>query len=289
MQFPEALEVFCDVARNRSFSQAGQIRGITQSAVSQIVSQLEKRVGGVQLFDRSTRPLQLTAAGQVYYEGARELLRRFAELEASVRSAQTQIVGIVQVAAIYSVGLGDMGHCVESFSAREPGARVCVEYLHPNEVYEKVLDGTVDLGLVSFPRRSAKLTAVPWREEVMLLVCAPKHRLAHNLAVDPTELKGEKYIHFTRDLTIRREVDRFLREYGSAVEVVLEFDNIENIKKAVEISEGVALLPEPTIRREVANHTLVGLPLSFDGKRPPFAKSAPSLGEDNAAILDRSR
>jgi DNA-binding transcriptional LysR family regulator len=255
MQF-EALDVFCDVARHRSFSLAAQNNGITQSAVSHIVSHLEKRVG-VQLVDRSTRPLQLTASGRTYYEGCKELLEQYRRLEASVRGGPVRVAGTVQVAAIYSVGLGDMGQYVERFTTSQAEARVHVEYLHPDRVYERLREGAVDLGLVSFPRKSARLTAVPWREEEMVLVCSPQHPLARNVAIRPAQLSGEKYVHFTRELTIRKEVDRFLREQGAAIEVVLEFDNIENIKKAVAIGAGVALLPEPTIRPEVSARTLV--------------------------------
>src|SRR6516225_8031618 len=164
MQF-ESLKVFCDVARLRSFSQAaqGQVPAVMQSAASQVVSQLEKRLG-VQLIDRSTRPLQLTPLGQAYYEGCRLLLEQYAELEASIRTAHAQLAGVVNVAAIYSVGLGDLGQYVQKFKAEHPDVTVHLEFLHPDRVYEKVRDGSADLGLVSFPRRSPKLAAVPWRE-----------------------------------------------------------------------------------------------------------------------------
>src|SRR5713226_8747378 len=119
MQF-ESLQVFCDVARFRSFSQAAQTNNVSQSAASQIVLQLERRLG-VQLVDRSTRPLQLTQLGQTYYEGCRGLVEQYLELEASIRSAQTRLAATVQVAAIYSVGLGDMGQYVEQFTAQQPG------------------------------------------------------------------------------------------------------------------------------------------------------------------------
>jgi DNA-binding transcriptional LysR family regulator len=261
MQF-ESLKVFCDVARLRSFSQAAQsqVKPITQSAASQVVSQLETRLG-VQLIDRSTRPLQLTPLGQTYYEGCRQLLEQYAELEASIRTAQAQLAGVVNVAAIYSVGLGDMGQYVEQFKAEHPDVTVHLEYQHPDRVYEKVRDGSADLGLVSFPRRSPKLIALPWREEEMVLACSPVHPLAPCAAVRPCQLAGMKFIHFDRVLVVRREVDRFLREQGVSVEVELEFDNIETIKKAVELGAGVALLPEPTIRREVEDGTLLARPL----------------------------
>jgi DNA-binding transcriptional LysR family regulator len=255
MQF-ESLKVFCDVARCRSFSQAAVANGLTQSAASQIVLQLEKRLD-VQLVNRSTRPLQLTPLGQAYYDGCKGLVEQYLELEASIRNAQAELATRVQVAAIYSVGLGDMGLCVERFVARHPNVKVQVEYLHPDRVYEKVLDGTADFGLLSFPRRARELTVLPWREEQMVLTCAPSHRLAGQQAIAPPQLAGEKYIAFDRGLVIRREVDRCLREHGVGVDVALEFDNIENIKKAIEISVGVALLPEPTVRKEVRAGSLI--------------------------------
>src|SRR5437762_11917208 len=104
----EALKVFCDVARHRSFSQAAATNDVTQSAASQIVLQLEKRMG-VRLIDRSTRPLQLTSPGKAYYEGCKRLVEQYMELEASIRSAQAELAVTVQVAVIYSVGLSVMG------------------------------------------------------------------------------------------------------------------------------------------------------------------------------------
>jgi DNA-binding transcriptional LysR family regulator len=253
--------VFCDIARFRSFSQAAQANELSQSAASQIVLQMEKRLG-IQLINRSTRPLQLTALGQTYYEGCRGLIEQYRELEASIRQAHSQRDAVVQVAAIYSVGLGDMGQYVEQLTAQQPNAKVHIEYLHPDRVYEKVLDGTADLGLVSFPRRARKLLVLPWREEPMVLACSPSHPLAQQAVIRPAQLAGEKYIGFDRRLVIRREVDRFLREQGVAVEVALEFDTVENIKQAIEVSAGVALLPEPTLRREVQAGTLVARPLT---------------------------
>jgi DNA-binding transcriptional LysR family regulator len=255
----QALKVFSDVARHRSFSRAAKINDRSQSAASQVVLQLEEWLG-VQLIDRSTRPLQLTPLGQRFFEGCQDLLRQFRELEAAIKKAQTEQASTVRVAAIYSVGFRDMSQYVRRFETLQPGVKVQLEYLHPNRVYEEVLAGTADFGLVSFPRKSRELITLPWREEEMLLVCSPRHGLAQNLAVPPRQLAGEKYVAFEKGLAIRRQVDRFLRAQGIRPNVVCEFDNIENIKKAVEI-EGVALLPEPTLRREVQAGTLVALPL----------------------------
>jgi DNA-binding transcriptional LysR family regulator len=265
----ETLKVFCDVARCRSFSQAAKLqvsagrngKGLTQSAVSQTILQLEKHLG-VQLIDRSVRPLQLTSLGQRFYERCRELVEQYLELEASIRSAGAEAEANVQVAAIYSVGLGDMGKYVERFKVEQPHARVHIDYLHPDRVYEKVGNGSADFGLVSFPRASRKWEVIPWRDEEMVLACAPSHPLAGRRSIRPSEFTGEKYVAFDQALTIRRQIDKFLRKHAIAVEVVCELDNVESIKKAVEELSGVALLPEPTLRREVKSGTLVALPLS---------------------------
>src|SRR5262245_18363041 len=238
----EALKVFCDVARCRSFSQAAAENRLSQSAASQIVLQLEKRLG-VQLISRSPRPLQLTLPGRTYYDGCKRLIEQYQELEASTRSTQANLETTVHVAAIYSVGLGDMGQHIERFAQLHPNAHIHIEYLHPDRVYEQVHNGTADFGLVSFPRKSRELVALPWRDEAMVLTCHPEHALAHNLAVMPAMLADQKYIGFARGLVIRRHVDRFLRKQGVTVDVALEFDSIENIKKAIEVAAGIALLP----------------------------------------------
>lgn len=260
----ESLKIFCDVARHRSFSHAAELHDMTQSAVSQIVSQLEKRMK-VQLIDRSTRPLQLTPLGVAYFEGCKLLLDQYDELEARIRSAQVDIEGEVTVAAIYSVSLSDMGQYVQRFQAELPKAKVHIDYLHPDRVYERVMDGTADLGLVSCPRKTPNLVSIGWREEEMVLVCSPRHSLASRSALPIKELNRRPYVHFDRNLVVRRRVDKFLREHHVEVEVVAEFDSIENIKQAVSIDAGIALLPEPTVRREVMAGILVAVSL-FDGR-----------------------
>ena len=259
MQF-ESLKIFCDVARQRSFSDAATSNEMSQSAVSQVVNQLEKRLG-VKLVDRSRRPLQLTREGQVYYDGCKRLVEEYRDVEARIRDLHGERASEVRVAAIYSVGLRDMSQYSQRFIALHPGAEVEIEYLHPDKVLERVLTGASDFGLLSFPQSTRKLVALPWRDEEMVLCCAKGHRLAGRRSVPLRELDGEKFVGFDRDLVIRRKVDRFLRSHGVSVDVVLEFDNIENIKQAIEISAGVALLPAPALRREADAGTLAAIPL----------------------------
>lgn len=259
----KSLKVFCDVVRQRSFSRAADENDISQSAASQVVLQLEEGLG-VRLIDRSKRPFVLTPEGDVYYEGCRGVVERYFALEDKVRTLHQEVAGCVRVASIYSVGLHHMSCYLQEFLSQHPKANVRLEYLHPHRVYQSIEDDTADLGLVSYPKSSRTLTAIDWREEPMVLVCAPAHRLAGRASMALADLRGEKMVGFDNNLTIRREIDRVLNLHRVDVQVVMEFDNIETIKRAIEIDAGVGLLPEPTVLREVEAGTLAMVPLETD-------------------------
>ena len=259
----KSLKVFCDVVSRRSFSRAADENGISQSGASQVVHQLEERLS-VRLIDRSKRPFVLTPEGQTYYDGCRKIVQRYFELEDEVRTLHDEVAGRVVVASIYSVGLHHMNRSLQDFLALHPKANVRLEYLHPRRVYEAVENDEADLGLVSYPRSSRTLVAKVWRQEPMVLVCAPEHPLARASAVGLESLHGQSMICFESSLMIRREIDRALQLRHVEIQVAMEFDNIETIKRAIEINAGVGLLPEPTVLREVDGGTLVRVPLTTD-------------------------
>ena len=256
----EWLKIFCDVVRWASFSRGAEENAISQSSASQAVHQLEVRLG-VKLIDRSKRPLVPTAHGRVYYEGCKDLVGRYQEVESRVRALEDDrnVVGTVRVASIYSVGMTHMSRCVKRFEEAYPGANVRVEYLHPTRVVESVQEGGPELGLISFPRKWPGLRTISWRDEEMVLAVHPGHPFAGRGAVEVAELVGETFVGFDAGLPIRRAIDKFLRRHDVHVQVALEFDNIENIKRAVEIPSGVAILPEPTLAREVEAGTLASV------------------------------
>jgi DNA-binding transcriptional LysR family regulator len=268
----EALKIFCDVVRWASFSRGAAENDISQSSASQAVHQLEVRLG-VKLIDRSKRPLVPTPHGKVFYEGCKDLVGRYLEIENRVKTLENDhnVVGTVRVASIYSVGLHHMSRYVAQFHETYRGATVRLEYLHPTRVIESVQNGQAELGLISYPRKWPDLAVIPWREEEMVLAIHPSHRLARRDSVEVRELDGEKFVGFDPDLSIRRAVDRFLRKHDVAVETTMEFDNIENIKRAVEIPAGAAILPEPTVMREVEAGTLVAVPFRDQHLTRPLA------------------
>ena len=242
--------------------------GISQSAASQHVQEVERRLG-VALFDRGKRPLVLTAAGKLYGDLCRQVVLREEEFQAALDELKRQSGDTVRVASIYSIGLSEMSGIREAFAARLPAARLEVDYMRPDRIYRAVHNGSADLGLVSYPESSREIAALPWREEEMQLAVAPSHQLAGRAQVYPADLNGIEYVAFDEDLTIRRELDRFLRGEGVEVRVAMHFDNIQTIKEAVALGSGASILPARTMQAEIEQGRLVAVPLEAPGLKRP--------------------
>lgn len=256
----KSLKIFCDVVRRRSFSRAADDNGISQSSASQMVHQLEEQLG-IQLLDRSKRPFVLTEEGERYYDGCRQLVKQYDKLVDEVRTLHDETAGRLTVASIYSVGLAHMSAFMRKFATKYPDAKVRLEYLHPARVIEAVEAGEADLGLVSYPEESRHVQMIPWRSEKLVLVCHPAHALAGENSIPLDKLADEPFVGFESELRVRAEIDRLLMINKVNVNVSLEFDNIETIKRAIEINEGVSLLPESTVAWEVQSGLLAQVKL----------------------------
>jgi len=254
------LELFCEIASLRSISRAAKTHSISQPAASEIVKGLEEHLG-CELLNRAVRPLELTPEGQIYYDGCRALLDDYRRLEDRIQQRRDKVVGPVRIASIYSVGLLQMGCYVKEFERLYPDAALDVQYLHPEEVLERVTNEEADLGLMSFAPRRGELICQKWQDQSIVVVVAPQHRLAGRKTLRASELDGESLVGFTSELRMRQEIDRWLKQAKVSVNIVHAFDNIENIKRAVEVGSGIGLLPQATVRRELEIGTLIAIEL----------------------------
>jgi DNA-binding transcriptional LysR family regulator len=254
------LKLFREIAVTKSMSKGAAHCGVSQSAASQHVQEAERRLG-VELFDRSKRPLELTPAGKVYSDFCRDVLRREEELGLALEEFKGGLGGTTRVASIYSIGLSEMTRLQEEFSKRYPTVQLHVEYMRPEKIYDAVNNDTADLGLVSYPMANREIAAIPWRNEEMQLAVAPSHPFAARAEVYPQELKGQDFIGFDEDLSIRRELDRFFRAEGIEVSLAMHFDNIHTIKEAVALGSGISILPARTMQAEIAQGRMVAVPL----------------------------
>jgi DNA-binding transcriptional LysR family regulator len=145
-----------------------------------------------------------------------------------------------------------------------------VEYNRANRIYDDVVGNAVDIGIVAYPARRSGVEIRDFRTDELVLVCPPGHPLAGFKRIELRKLVGQPFIAFDRDIPTRRAIDKILRENGVRVNVAMEFDNIETIKRAVEIEAGISILPLMTVEREVASRSLAVVRFAKAGYRRPL-------------------
>ena len=252
----ETLKVFCDLVESRSFSQAAVRNYVTQSAVSQQIKALETRFE-TPLLVRDGRSVSTTEAGRILHEAAREILDRFNSAQLEMKSVGQEMAGTVRVATIYSVGLYELSRVVKAFLKTYPKVNLHVEYSRANRVYEDCIRGAVDLGIVPYPKPRKGIEIVSLPADRLIMICAPEHAFARHRHVHMQKLDGQDFVAFEKDVPSRHAIDQILQENGVRVRVVMEFDNIETIKRSVEIGAGVSVVPQASVQREIQSGSLV--------------------------------
>ena len=260
----ESLKMFCDLAETESFTKAAQINQVTQSAVSQQISSLERQFKSI-LIERSKKKFRLTREGQVLYDFSKQIIQTYEGLQSKLQEIKDVISGTIRVATIYSIGLHDLPPYLKRYLRTYPTVNVHVEYRRANQVYEDVLGNVVDIGLVAYPVRDSRLDLIALRKDRLVLICHPQHALAKGKAIKLSALTGQKFIGFEPDIPTRKAVDKILKDHKVQVHTVMELDNVETVKRAVEIDAGLSIVPQATVSQEIANKTLAQIDL-LDGE-----------------------
>jgi DNA-binding transcriptional LysR family regulator len=259
----ENFKIFADLVETKSFSKAAKLNGITQSAVSQQARAMERNFKTL-MIDRSQKQFNLTREGQRIYEAAKEILHVYEKLESELQEMKKVISGTIRISTIYSIGLHELPPYVKKFLQEFPSVNVRIEYRRSNLVYEDILHNAVDFGLVAFPQKQRQIEMLPFRNDRLVLITHPNHALARVAEVDLKGLAGHKFIGFDPDIPTRKAVDQIFRDNKLEVTPVMEFDNIETVKRAVEIDHGIAIVPQATVQQELRQGTLAVVP--FKGK-----------------------
>ncbi|HZH30968.1 MAG TPA: LysR family transcriptional regulator [Pyrinomonadaceae bacterium] len=244
----ETLKIFCDLVETKSLSRAAERNFVTQSAVSQQVRGLEEKFKR-RLLERMRggREVGLTEEGEVFYQESRQIVSAYAQLEERMRTLTGTVSGTVHVATVYSIGLHTLPAVVRRFMGEHPEAKIDLEYSRTTRIVRDVLAGTVELGVVAYPEKKRGLSVVPLGGDRLVLICPPGHALARHKKVRARDLHEMDFVLFERDIPTRRAIDKILRAHGVSVRRVAEFDNIETIKRAVEVGIGAAIVPSPSV------------------------------------------
>jgi DNA-binding transcriptional LysR family regulator len=257
----ETFKIFRDLAESGSFSRAAVSNGITQSAVSQQIRALEQRYQ-VSLIERGRRAFALTAEGEAFLGASKEIVEVYEHLDDRLKSLSNTVEGQLTVGVIYSIGLHELPPYIKAFKAAHPAVDVHVEYRRSWELYDAVTEGQVDLGLVCYPAKKKGLQILPFLNDRLVMICHPHHPLAARASIRLSDLEGERFISFEPDQPTRKVIDKALRDHGVHIRHAIEFDNVETVKRAVEIENGISIVPTRTVRQEVENGALAAVNIS---------------------------
>jgi len=257
----ETLKVFCDVVETGSFSAAASQNFITQSAVSQQLRTLESKYR-CRLLERGRSGAKPTPAGEILYRASHDILEKYREIETQLQESGKVVSGPLRVAIVYSVGLHELPPYMKTYLREFPQVNVHLEYSRPNKIYDDAIAGRVDLGIVAYPAKHPQVTIIPFREDRLVVVCPPNHPLSTLKKVAINRLDGQAFVGYERDISTRKAIDQLFKDRGVTVQYAGEYDNIETIKRAVEIAQGVAIVPLASVQHELEHGTLKVVHLS---------------------------
>jgi DNA-binding transcriptional LysR family regulator len=256
----ENLKVFADLVATKSFSKAAKFNGITQSAVSQQLRAMETHFNAPVL-DRSQKRFQLTREGEVLYTAACEIMDIYSRADAEIKAMHGRIDGTIRLSTIHSIGLYELSGVLKDFLADYPRVNFRIEYRRNNAVLDDVAHNAFDFGLVAYPERTNEMEVIPFAEDHLVVICARNHALAARSEVSLADLAAHNFINYDHDIPTRKAVDGACTRKQVQLNTVMESDNVETIKRAVEVGVGIALVPSTTARQELAQGTLVALRL----------------------------
>jgi DNA-binding transcriptional LysR family regulator len=233
------LEVFLAVARVESVSRAAEDLAMSQSAASGALADLERQFD-VQLFDRIGKRLQLSALGRSVRAQAEGLLDRARDLESALESRAA--VGALRVGATLTIGDYLAVPLMARFMTENPGARVTLAVANTVEIARQVANFEIDVGLIEGEIDEPELEVSPWRDDQLVVFCAPTHPFARKRALDDEDLRQAAWIVREQGSGTRQAFDRAMHGLLSQLHIALALQHTEAIKGAVEAGLGVGCI-----------------------------------------------
>jgi DNA-binding transcriptional LysR family regulator len=265
----ETLRVYCDLIETASFSKSAKMNGVTQSAVSQQIRALENKFDVI-LIDRGKKNFSMTPEGTVFLDAAKQIMEVYGGIEDRFQELQDRVEGALRVATVFSLGLHELPPYVKRFRAQFPEVDLKLDYLRSNQVYNEVLEGRADLGVVAFPAKRKGIAIKEFAKDKLVCICPPGHPLAERRTIRLAELKKRKFVAFEPDLPTRKAIDRVLKSEDVQVDRAMEFDNIETVKRAVEVENAVSIVPLRSVEDEVKAGRLVAIEIKSAGMWRPL-------------------
>ena len=257
----ETFQVFCDLVETTSFSEAAVRNGISQSAVSQQIRALEERFQ-VTLLERGRRNFSVTPEGEVFLKAAQNILQAYYSIEQDLGTMRDVVAGPLTISTVYSIGFHELPPYLETFREQFPEVDLQVHYRRSNQVYADVSENLADLGLVAYPQERKGVEIEPAWKDKLVVICPPNHPLAKRQSLDLKAIDGQRFISFEPYLPTRKAIDGMFTQAGISVKEVVEFDNIETVKRGVLIENAISIVPSESVRSEVKSGSLAQIAIN---------------------------
>lgn len=250
------LQVFLAIAHHENVTLAARSLALSQSAASSALKEFEQRFS-ISLFDRAGKRLQLNELGHLMRPRAEALLAQALEFEQNLRGHGE--VGHLKVGATLTIGNYLAVGIIARFMALHPDARVELTVENTRAVARKILNFELDVGLVEGELQDADLEVIPWRDDELAIFCAPDHPFAARRVLDDDDLRAAKWIVRESGSGTRQAFDRAMSGLLPDIELLLELQHTEGIKRAVEARLGIGCLSLITLEEAFRRGSLVPL------------------------------
>jgi DNA-binding transcriptional LysR family regulator len=253
------LEVFCAIARRGNVSRAAEDAGLTQSAASMALAELERQLGEL-LFDRMGRRIILNGNGKRLLPIASELLARAEELEQEFSAADRALSGELIIGASSTIGNYLMPRLIAGFCAKYPAVKVRLKVANTKQIIASALDFELDIGFVEGSCNQPEIEASVWRKESLIVFANPLDPLANGKTLQLKDLSDAPWILREKGSGTREIFERAFLKKNNSLNVRVEFGQTEAIKQAVQSGMGISCLSRLALRENLENKTLVELP-----------------------------
>jgi LysR family hydrogen peroxide-inducible transcriptional activator len=235
------------VAEEKHFSRAAEKLHIAQPSLSQQISKLEKELG-VQLFDRTTSPLELTYAGKRYVESARSIIDRVEQLKKEMQDISEVKKGTLLIGSMPMTGAHVLPRLIPTFQKKFPGIAISLLEETSYNLEALTLKGLTDVSLLSLPLDEHEYEWIPLLDEEIGIALPPGHPKSPEKALKLCELRDEPFILLKKGQGLHTMALKLCNEAGFHPRIVFESSNIETVQSLVAAGLGVAFVPRLVAR-----------------------------------------
>jgi len=256
------LDIFAAIAASGNLTRAAQRLGLSQSAASMALGELERQFSEL-LFDRVGKRLLLNERGRALLPRAQEVLARVQEIGNLFGAAEGRLAGELRLGASSTIGNYLIPHLLGRLAGSHPELKLHLDVVNTEQVIAGMLDFTYDIGFVEGPCRRTELETIPWRDDELVVFAAAGHPLARRKQLTPADLVSAPWILREPGSGTRDVFDSAVAGKLATRNVFLELGHSEAIKQAVEAGLGIGCLSRRTLERALAVGALVILPTPF--------------------------